>query len=295
MFNKRVLAIGNFDGVHAGHKAIFAETLRVAKNLGVTPAVLTFTPNPREFFFPATTPINIASRDEKIAAIGACGIHEIIEAQFDTGMASITAEQFAKDVLKKRLHALHVVTGENFVFGHKRGGNAALLAAWLKETGVGYSAVPAVKDAIGVLSSTRVREALVQGNMEEAAHVLGKPYTISGTVIHGHKRGKAMGFPTVNLQLAHRLLPKFGVYAVTIAAGKKTYKGVANIGEKPTFGAHAAALEAHAFHALPPLYGTSVTVALHHFIRPEQRFADAKSLIDQIAQDVLKAKTYLED
>jgi riboflavin kinase / FMN adenylyltransferase len=290
---KRVIAIGNFDGVHAGHKAIFEAACRMAEKLNATPAALTFEPNPRAYFSPDAPPFCLMSLDEKTDAIAACGIQEIILAQFDATLAALPAERFAKDVLENRLQAAHVITGENFIFGNKRGGNAALLKQWLSEVGVGYTAVGAVKDADGTLSSSRIRDALAQGDVAKAARLLGRPYTISGIVTHGDKRGRTIGFPTLNLPLKDRLAPKFGVYAVIIKANNNTYAGVANIGVKPTFGGTSCILEAHAFAKLPSLYGSPIRVALHHFIRPERRFENPKSLIDQIGKDVLEAKRLL--
>ncbi len=291
---KRVIAIGNFDGVHAGHKAIFAETCRVARAKKAVPAVLTFAPNPREYFNPVFAPLNIMSVDEKVEAMKACGIREVIIAEFNAKLAAVTAEDFAKDVLKKRLHATHVVTGETFVFGHKRSGNAVLLKKWLGEVGVGYTAVAAVKDGGSILSSSRIRTALTQGDIAEAGRVLGAPYIISGEVVHGHKRGKTMGFPTLNLPLSGRLAPQFGIYTATIAVGNKIYAGVASVGVNPTFGDTAPLLEAHAFTPLPQLYGQYIRVALHHFLRPEQRFENIDQLIDQIRRDVVEAKKRLK-
>lgn len=287
---KRVIAIGNFDGVHAGHRTILAETCRIARAHKAAPCVLTFSPNPRQYFNPSLPPLNIMSLEEKIEAIAACCIREVIIAEFNTDMATLPAEAFAKDVLVKRLNAHHVVTGEGFIFGRGRGGNATLLKQWLGAFHVGATAVGVVSDADGALSSTRIRAALAQGNMEEASRMLGRTYAVSGTVEHGDKRGRELGFPTLNLSLSHRLAPRHGVYTAKITIGKKSVPGVASVGVKPTFGGQVPLLEAHAFSKLPQLYGNRVRVELLHFMRPELMFESAKELVDQMVRDVIEAK-----
>ncbi len=289
---QRVIAIGNFDGVHRGHRAILAETCRVARIHHATPTVFTFDPHPRAYFMPDGPRLNLMTFAEKTEALSASGICEVIVAEFNAALAQLPAQRFATEVLVRRLRACHVVTGENFVFGRARGGTTDRLQTWLNAAGVGYSAIAPVTNDGGILSSSRIRAALAEGDVAAAAAMLGRPYCVRAKIHHGEKRGRTLGFPTLNLRMDDRFAPLYGVYTVTIAVGKQRWQGVANLGIRPSFQRTYPLLEAHAFGQLPPLYGHDATVTFHHYLRPEQAFETIHALTARITEDVRTAKQW---
>jgi riboflavin kinase/FMN adenylyltransferase len=287
------VALGNFDGVHRGHAAVL-RAARAARPKA-TLAVLTFEPHPRELFRPDDPPFRLTLSAERADALAALGVVLLYELPFDHPFSLMPAEAFVTDVLHDGLAARHLVCGPDFAFGHRKGGDTAFLSARAEALGIGLTLVPPVADAEGPLSSSRIRRALRDGYPERAAAELGRPWAIRGEVMYGDRRGRTIGFPTANLALGRHLEPARGVYAVTARLPDGAIRpGVANIGRRPTVSSGTESrLEVHIFDFDHDLYGADLTVALHAYLRPEQKFAGIDELKAQIAADAAQARTFL--
>ncbi|WP_430474228.1 bifunctional riboflavin kinase/FAD synthetase [Thalassospira lucentensis] len=298
-----VVAIGNFDGLHLGHQTLLDQARKIARDLGVPLAILTFEPHPRMLFRADDPPFRLTSAQDRETAALSIDIDLFYQADFNRDFAAMTAEEFIERVLVKGLGAKHVVVGWDFCFGKGRAGNVDLLRAIGEKSGFGVTAVEAVTHDNGIIySSTAIRQALRDGRPQDAAHLLGRPWEIAGTVAHGDARGRTIGFPTANVALGDHLRPKFGVYAIELglvseADGETVecwVRGVANIGVRPSFGGDdEAGLEAHLFDFDQDIYDRRVRVRLHGFIRGEQKFDGLDALKAQIASDVIAAKEIL--
>ena len=286
-------ALGNFDGVHLGH-AHLVHSVHAARP-DLPRAVVTFEPHPRELFRPQDPAFRLTLPEERLAALAALGVQHVFQIRFDTAFASMSAEEFVNDVLHQALGLRHVGCGQDFAFGHRRGGDAAFLAARTEALGIGFTQVPTLSDVGGPYSSTRIRRLLQDGYPEKAAEELGRPWRIQGDVQHGDKRGRLLGFPTANVPLGRHLEPARGVYAVTVCLSDGTrHPGVANIGLRPTIAdGKESRLEVHLFDFEGDLYGQRISVALHRLLRAEQRFAGLDALKAQIAQDAALARQVL--
>ncbi len=293
------VAIGNFDGVHPGHQTVIHEAGLIAGDMGRPWAVLTFEPHPRAFFTPGSEPFRLTPFRAKARRIAELGADLLIVQRFDKAFSSLPAEDFVNTVLVDGLGAGHVVSGYDFVFGHKRGGNCELLLAMGAKKGFGFTAVNAQADPSGdVYSSTRVRERLEDADPRGAAAVMGRDFEIEGRVARGEARGKSIGFPTANIPLGAYLRPTLGVYAVRAAVEQENEEiwldGVANIGVRPTFGGDGVVLEVFLFDFDDDLYGKRLRVRLVDFLRPEKKFDGVDDLKAQIAQDSAKAQKILQ-
>jgi riboflavin kinase/FMN adenylyltransferase len=256
---------------------------------------LTFEPHPREFFRPQDPPFRLMLAAEKAAALAALGVEIIYQLPFDTAFSHLTAAQFVDDVLHQGLGAAQLACGADFAFGHRRGGDVSYLATRAETLGIGLTIVPPVSDAQGPITSTRIRRLLEDGYPERAALLLGRAYSIRGEVIHGDARGRTIGFPTANILLGGHLEPARGVYAITARLPDGgVVRGVANIGQRPTVGGTQSRLEAHLFDYAGDLYGAELSVALHHFIREEQKFGSFEALKTQILLDAANARVLLD-
>ena len=302
------VAIGNFDGVHPGHRAVIKEAGLIAHDAGLLWAVLTFEPHPRELFQPNQAPFRLTPLRSKAREIAALGVDMLIVQRFDEAFSCLEAEDFVKSALARGIEASHVVSGYDFVFGHGRGGTCEMLLSMGAKEGFGFTAVNAIEDATGeVYSSTRIRERLTDGDPRGAAEVLGRPFELEGRVVEGERRGHALGFPTANIGLGTFLRPTNGIYAVRAAidagpgGGSDTdpgtepswRDGVANIGVRPTFGAGEVLLEVYLFDFDQDLYGRRLRVRLVDFLREEKKFDDVDELKAQIASDSVKARQIL--
>jgi riboflavin kinase/FMN adenylyltransferase len=287
------IALGNFDGVHLGHAGVVRAAHAARPDRPV--AVLSFEPHPREFFRPQDPPFRLTLAAERAAALAALGVGILYELPFDETFSHLTAQQFVADVLHGGLNAAHLACGADFAFGHRRGGDVAVLAARGEAHGIGLTIVPPVADAQGPISSTRIRRLLQDGYPERAATLLGRPYSIRGEVMHGDARGRTIGFPTANILLGQHLEPARGVYAITatLPDGAQV-KGVANIGQRPTVGGIESRLEAHLFDFSGDLYGAELGVALRAFLREEKKFASFEELKGQILRDAAHARALLD-
>lgn len=293
-----VVAIGNFDGVHLGHQAVIGAAGTLARSLRAPHAVLTFEPHPRRVFRPQDPPFRLTPFRVKARRIEALGVDLLFTLHFDLAFAARSAEDFIDSVLIQGLGARHVVVGYDFVFGHQRRGNPALLQQRGAALGFGVSVIDPVAGSGGaVYSSTRIREHLAAGRPREAAALLGRPWEIDGRVERGDQRGRTIGFPTANLLLDHYLRPAAGVYAVRagIEEGGRTlwHDAVANFGRRPTFGGTDLRLEVHLFDFAGDLYGRHLRVALIEHLRPEQKFPGIDALKAQIAADAARARAVL--
>ena len=286
-------ALGNFDGVHLGHARVAGAAHAARPDAPL--AVLTFEPHPREHFRPDDPPFRLTLSAERADALAALGVKVIYELPFDHAFSLMSAETFVTEVLHRGLAARHLTCGNDFAFGHRRRGSTSFLGRHAEALGIGLTLVPALADAQGPLSSSRIRRYLQDGYPEKATEELGRPWAIRGTVSHGDKRGRTIGFPTANVPLGRHLEPARGVYAVTVRLSDgSTYKGAANIGRRPTVNeGPESRLEVNLFDFEGDLYGAELTVALHAYLRPEQKFSGLDALKAQIAADAAEARRLL--
>ncbi len=287
------VALGNFDGVHLGHRAVLAAAHGARPDAPL--AVLTFEPHPRQLFRPDDPPFRLMDGGERATMLAACGVSVVYELRFDHDFSWLGAEAFAAEVLHDGIGAVHLACGPDFAYGHRRGGDTALLAARAEEWGIGLTLVPPLADGSGPISSTRIRRDLQDGYPARAAAGLGRPWSIGGAVDHGDARGRTIGFPTANIALGEHIEPARGVYAVVarLADGREV-PGVANIGRRPTVATGVQSrVEAHLFDFVEDLYGQRLDVALHAFLRDERRFDGIDALRAQIAEDAAQARATL--
>jgi riboflavin kinase / FMN adenylyltransferase len=289
-----VIALGNFDGVHRGHRALIAEAGQIAAAGQKSLAAMVFEPYPREFFQPRSEPFRLTSFRAKARLLSRAGVDVLIVINFDAEIAGKLAQDFVMEVLVQELAAAHVVVGEDFRFGKGRGGDTTVLAYMGDMEGFGVTVFPAVVEGGEKISSSKVRTALKDGKPEEAARLLGHRWTVEGHVAHGDSRGRALGFPTANLHLeSHLLAPKYGVYAVRARHRDRVYGGAANFGIRPMFASPDPLLEVHLFGFDGDLYGELLHVELIGYLRGEMTFADINALKAQMALDCAEAQRVL--
>lgn len=291
------VTIGNFDGLHLGHQAMLARLQDVARVRGLPTCVLSFEPHPREFFVPADAPARLSSLREKAERLHQLGIDRLHVFRFNHAFATLPAEQFIRQVLVNTLHARYVLVGDDFRYGTRRTGDFKLLAASGQTLGFDTDALPTVELAGERASSTGVRTALAAGDLAHARRLLGRPYSITGRVVHGDKLGRNIGFPTANIQLKHNRPPLLGIFAVEVSGiDGRVLPGVASLGVRPTVKSAGAApvLEAHLFDFNADIYSQRVRVDFLHKLRDEEKYPDLQSLIAQIGRDVDDAKRYLK-
>ncbi|MGH6694034.1 bifunctional riboflavin kinase/FAD synthetase [Sphingopyxis sp.] len=289
-----VIALGNFDGFHAGHQAVVGRAVRHAQDEGRPAIVATFDPHPVRFFKPDVPPFRLTTLDQRQELFAAAGADAMLVLPFDAALAATTAEDFITELLLGRYGAAGVVTGADFVFGKGRGGDVVTLADHARRLGFFTEMVAPVDADEEVISSSRIREALQAGDCATAARLLTRPFTVRNVVQHGDKNGRLLGFPTANLEMGQYLRPRYGIYAVT---GKlpdgRILKGAANLGIRPSFDPPKELLEPHFFDFSEDLYGQEIDIAFHDFIRAEAKFDDMDALMAQIAADCDEAKRLL--
>jgi riboflavin kinase/FMN adenylyltransferase len=290
---RTAIAVGSFDGVHLGHQAMLARVKAAAAERGIAAAALTFEPLPREYFAPAQAPARLSSLGEKLAAIEPLGIDVAFVERFGRDFAAISAEAFAER-LARHYRARWVMVGQDFRYGAGRKGDCASLAAAGRTLGFEVEILPAVTLDGERVSSTRVRDALAAADFAQAARLLGRPYAITGRVAHGRKRGRDMGFPTVNIRLARARPAVSGIYAVKcFGAATRGLEGVASLGINPavTHGGPAT-LEAFLFDFSGDLYGRRLTIEFMKKLRDEANFASLDELAAQIQRDCDAARSF---
>lgn len=292
-------AIGNFDGVHLGHRAIIDLALKAATGLGVPLGVMTFEPHPRQVFAPDAPPFRLMNAAARAHRLEKLGVQKLYELPFTRALAALTPEEFARVVLHERLGLTHVVVGQDFCFGKGRAGTAADLARLGAELGFGVTVAPMLQLAAGEVSSTAIRAALTDGRPRDAAAMLGHWHRIDGPVIRGDQRGRDLGYPTANMSIAGLHPPRFGVYAVKVdvldGPHAGTYDGAASIGVRPMFGENLPNCETFLFDFKGDLYGAELSVALIDFLRPELTFDSLEALIAQMDADCDRARGILAD
>lgn len=294
------LTIGNFDGVHRGHQAMLSCLQAAAAERGLPATVMTFEPHPREVFTPALAPARLTSLREKIELFRQHGVERLVLVRFSPRFARLSPQEFIQEILLTGIQARWVLIGDDFKFGAKRAGDLAVL----REAGIQHGFEVANLGSVLVdgerVSSTAVRAALAQGDLEQARQFLGRPYSISGRVVHGDKLGQELGFPTANIQMKHNKPPLSGIFAVELShfaqldsPGSHRLPGVASLGVRPTVKVNGlATLEVHLFDFHAQIYGAHVRVDFLHKLRDEEKFPDLPTLIAQIERDVVEAKKY---
>jgi len=289
-----VIALGNFDGFHLGHQAVAGAAVRWARAEGRPAIIATFDPHPVRHFKPDAPPFRLTTLDQREALFTAAGADAMLVFSFDAAMASMPADAFVRDLLSLRLGAAAVVTGEDFTFGKARGGNTAVLAQVGAGLGLATRMVGPVMLEGEVVSSSRIRDALLAGDPVTAARLLTRPFAIRGSVQHGDKVGRTINFPTANLDIGSYLRPRYGIYAVTgqLPDGR-VLQGAANIGIRPTFDPPKELLEPHFFDFSGDLYGQEIEVAFHHFLRGEAKFDGLDALVAQMERDCDEARRLL--
>jgi len=293
-FRDAIIALGNFDGFHRGHQAVVGEAVRWARAEGRRALVATFDPHPKRFFVPDAPWFRLTTLDQREDLFAAAGADAMVVIHFDAQVAAMTGEQWVGDMLHRQFGAAGVVTGEDFTFGKGRSATADLLGQLGAAYGIAARTAPAVFDGDQPVSSTRIRAALQAGDCATATRLLSRPFAIRGTVQHGDKLGRTIGFPTANLPLDHYLRPRYGIYAVKgrLPDGK-IYNGAANLGVRPSFDPPKELLEPYFFGWSGDLYGQDIEVELHHFLRPEAKYDGLEALTAAIAADCDRAKALL--
>ena len=296
-FKKAVITIGNFDGVHIGHQALFHTVIEKAEAINGTAVAMTFEPHPMRVLAPNGHPPLITLYEQKKELIARTGIEVLIRLPFTRAFAAISARRYVEDLLIQRIGAKVVVVGKDYTFGSNREGNLTLLRQWAPELNyevIVVDWIQAPSTATERISSTRIRELVMEGLMEEARKLLGRDYQIRGIVATGRNRGgRLLGFPTANIHLQDELCPKQGIYAVTVEYEGRTFQGVANIGFSPTFDDHIFTIEVHLLDFNQNIYGKQIRVNFIQRLRDEIKFNSIQALADQIHRDIAQARQIL--
>jgi len=288
-----VVTIGNFDGVHLGHREIFCCVREAARRAGGVSVVITFVPHPLKLL-PSRKQLRlITPYAEKEGLIAASGIDYLVIIPFTESFATIDAADFVSRILVGRIGMKKLVIGYDYAFGRNREGNVALLEKLGEEVGFELEVLAPIGSGDIVYSSTRIRELVGQGNVEGVVALLGRHFSLDGTIVHGHHRGKGLGFPTANLATDNELIPKHGVYAVKVRIADTMYDGACNIGSNPTFGDTAAAIEVFIFDFTGDLYSCRMRIFFVARIREERKFPDPAALRQAIQSDVLRCREIL--
>ena len=291
MNRKTIFSLGFFDGVHLGHQALLKACGELAEKYGCRVGVVTFTAHPDALVL-GKAPVLLNTSEDRKRLLQRYGAEEILELPFDEKMRKLSWQDFIRMLEEKG--AAGLVCGEDFRFGHRGEGNAALLKSYCREKDLACAIVPEQILDGGRISSTRIRALLEAGDVASANRLLGHPHILSGVVEAGKQLGRTLGFPTANLPLPDGvLIPKFGVYATKVAVGEKTYPAVTNIGTRPTVNGQGANAECHLLNFTGDLYGKEITVAFCDFLRPEQKFASLEDLKAQIAADTAQVRKML--
>lgn len=288
-------AIGNFDGVHLGHRSVIELARAAAPDAPL--GVLTFEPHPRAYFAPDAPPFRLMSQAARTSRLEKLGVQRLYELPFNAGMAALSPRAFAQRVICDGLGLAHVVVGADFCFGNKRAGTAGDLVRYGEEMGFGVTIAPLLAQSVATVSSTAIRQALSDGRPQDGAAMLGHWHRIEGPVIGGEQRGRELGYPTANMSIDGLHPPAFGVYAVLVdvleGPHQGQYNGVASMGVRPMFGENRPNLETFLFDFSGDLYGTPLSIALVAYLRGEQKFDGLDALITQMDADSVRARAIL--
>ena len=290
-------AIGNFDGIHIGHRAVIDIARDHAAQLGAPLGIVTFEPHPREFFAPDAPPFRLMNAETKMNRLEKLGVQRLYQLPFDGTMVNLTAREFAQQVIVQGLGLKHIVVGADFCFGKGRSGTAADLQRYGHEMGFGVTIAQIIASNGAQVSSTNIRNALAQGRPADAASMLGHWHRIDGEVFGGDKRGRDLGYPTANMSLNRLHPPKFGIYAVKVdvltGPHQGTYNGAASVGVRPMFGENTPNLETFLFDFSGDLYGEHLSIAFVEYLRAEAKFDGLDALVAQMDADCKRARVIL--
>lgn len=290
-----VITLGNFDGLHLGHQKLINMVISDAHQRGAQSVVFTFHPHPLKVLAPNRCPPLLTLYDEKVRLFRNMGIDLLIMAPFTRQLSSLSPEDFVKNILHDLLKVKTIIVGDNYRFGKGRRGNVMMLRSLGQSLGFNVVVVDEVMINGEIVSSTKIRRLLMKGEVEHAAHLLGRPYAITGIVIDGDKRGRQLGYPTANINPDHELIPDPGVYIAHVSISNSQYNGVVSIGYRPTFNKTTIAVEAYILDFNREIYGEKLTISFLKRIREEKRFDTVDSLIVQIKEDVeLTQEFFLE-
>lgn len=296
-FKNAVITTGNFDGVHKGHQSLFQQVIEKTRQINGTSVAITFDPHPLKALGISPPPL-ITRRDQKVELIEKCGIDVLLSIPFNAAFAAISAHDFIEKILVNKIGMKAIIIGADYCFGKDRQGNIDLLKSEQERLGYETIVSPWINNTDPGeerISSTRIREIVMEGNVDQAMKYLGRHYQIRGKVIRGRERGGSqLGFPTANIKLHDELCPKIGVYAVTVETTKGNFRGVANIGFSPTFGDQMFTIEVHILDFNEDIYGTRIRVNMVKRLRNEKKFSSIHDLSEQIKKDINIAKDILE-
>lgn len=288
-------AIGNFDGVHIGHRSVIELARKAAPDAPL--GIITFEPHPREYFAPKSPPFRLMRRGARGHRLEKLGVEKLYELNFNAALAGLTPKEFARNVLAEGLGVAHVVVGADFCFGKGRAGNAEDLVRFGREMGFGVTVAPLLEKSEHTVSSTAIRTALSEGRPRDATAMLGHWHRIEGAVIGGEQRGRDLGFPTANMSIEGLHPPAFGVYAVLVdvldGPHRGSYRGAASLGVRPMFGGEVPNIETYLFDFSGDLYGATLSVGLVDYLRPEMEFESLDALIAQMDGDCARARDIL--
>jgi riboflavin kinase/FMN adenylyltransferase len=287
---KPVIAIGNFDGLHRGHRTVIAEAKTLGASLNAPVALLSFEPHPRSFFKPDVPLFRLTPEHMKAVILGRMGVDTMIVLPFDAAMAAMTATEFAEKILFGALDAAGIVVGHDFHFGKGREGSPAFVESMCRQHGRASRIVSPLKDGAEPVSSSAIRAALAEGDVQRANHLLGYRYLFDSDVRHGEKIGRTLGYPTANLKMAENSVLKHGIYAVRASVDGTIYGGVASYGRRPTFDNGAPPFEAYLFDFAGDLYGKTLAVECLDYLRGEEKFASVDDLVVQMHKDADQAR-----
>ncbi len=289
-----VVAIGNFDGVHRGHKALIAKVTEMAGELSASPAVLTFEPHPVRYFRPDVPPFRLTTNEQRANLLERYGIEGCAAIPFNADLASLTPEEFVDDILHNGLNASGVVVGEGFVFGKARAGDTDTLTRLCDERGIKTAIVTPVRSG-EIISSTKIRDAVREADFDTATHLMGHPFALIGNVVHGAARGRDLGFPTANVDVENELLPPNGIYATWFVDPELgRFPSATYIGTKPTFDGESRSVEAYILDVDSiDLYERHVSLEFVGHVRGDAKFESAEALVEQMQKDVAKARELL--
>lgn len=286
------VTIGNFDGLHLGHRQILIDLVRTAVASGTASVVMTFSPHPLQILHPGKAPKLIVPTEDKIAQIESLGIDYLLLVKFDEALSRLSGEAFIREILVGSLQVQHIFVGHNFVFGHKRSGNVALLEALRREYGYTVHVIPPVAVRGSRVSSTGIRELIRSGRISQANRLLGRYYSLQGRVVSGQGLGRTVLFPTLNLEAQNEILPENGVYATLALFEGNSHPAVTNVGTRPTVSGTNLSVETHLLEHTPEAPPSNLELQFLHRLRDERKFPSVDELKKQIAQDIQRAKRF---
>jgi riboflavin kinase/FMN adenylyltransferase len=289
---RTAVTLGNFDGVHVGHQKIIGRLVDLSKEHQIPSVAITFDPVPKKVLQPETAPPLIQTLEQRLRKIAAFGVDHVVVVEFNKPFARKTPEEFVKQFLVEKLKTKFFVVGEGFSFGHQKQGNLSLLKQMGSKFEFEVETIPEVSEKGIRVSSSQVRDYILQGKMEDACHFLGSPFTMTGTVTQGERVGNTLGIPTANLKVENEIIPSKGVYVCRAILGDKTYSAVTNIGIRPTFEGTKLTVEAHLLDFSTSIYGSRMELEFHHRLREEKKFSGVEALKTQILDDIQAARSY---